>query len=353
MDIEKVTRGFQNRMPLYEQLEEEALFILKQALDQLNIKVHSVPSRVKRLDSFLNKFQRKQLENPKELENPFEEIRDVVGLRVVCLFLSDIALIGKLIRNSFSILTEDDKVEATEVSSFGYMSVHFIATMKTEYAGPRYDQISKIPFEIQVRTIAMDAWANVSHHLDYKSDRDVPGDLKRDFYALSGLFYVADKHFEMFYRSRMQSQERMTELFEAATPEAKAQQEINLDSLSAYLHTKFPDRKHADSGRLSQLVNELTNAGYKTIGEIEQIVETASDALRQYEEDYPPIPNGTFADVGVVRISASIVNEQFVRWTIDFKETDMWTEVEKEEEIKQEIRRYSRYRQMLNNKDKK
>lgn len=122
------------------------------------------------------------------------------------------------------------------------MSVHFIARMKQAYSGPRYDKIAGFLFEIQVRTIAMDAWANVSHHLDYKTDKDVPAELRKDFYALSGLFYVADRHFEMFYSQSIESRKQMKELFEdTASLEDKAMQELNLDTLSAYLVTKFPD----------------------------------------------------------------------------------------------------------------
>src|SRR5207237_2679158 len=107
------------------------------------------------------------------LKDPLNEIHDTVGIRVVCLFLSDIARVGALIRERFSVLVEDNRIEGTDVSSFGYMSLHFDVTMKQEHKGPRYDSISGLPFEIQVRTIAMDAWANVSHHLDYKSDKDL------------------------------------------------------------------------------------------------------------------------------------------------------------------------------------
>ncbi|MBI4489516.1 MAG: hypothetical protein HY694_10565 [Deltaproteobacteria bacterium] len=56
---------------------------------------------------------------------------------------------------------------------------------------------SAVPFEIQIRTIAQDAWASISHYLDYKKESDIPAQLRRDFYALSGLFYVADRHFAM------------------------------------------------------------------------------------------------------------------------------------------------------------
>jgi putative GTP pyrophosphokinase len=343
IDVPTLTAEYQARTPLYEHLEGEALYILKSALVQSNIKFHSITSRLKELDSFLDKAQRK------ELKNPLDEIHDVVGLRVVCLLLSDIERIGSLVRASFAILGEDDKVEGTEVSSFGYMSVHFIAEMKSEFVGPRYDRIADMAFEIQVRTIAMDAWANVSHYLEYKSDEDVPSELRRDFYALSGLFYVADKHFEMFYGSKKQSQETMAQFFEAGTPEANAQQEINLDSLSAYLQAKFPYRSHADSARVSQLVSELISTGYHTIADVDEIVETAAYAFARFEKENPIMPDGKFADTGAVRISAAIVNENYVRESIQFGgPAGEWSESEKEEAIQEELERYSEYRQMLN-----
>jgi len=95
-----------------------------------------------------------------------------VGLRVVCLFLSDIERVAKVVKESFEVLEEDNKIEGREISSFGYMSFHFTVQMKRSFSGPRYDAIASIPFEIQVRTIAMDAWATTSHYLDYKSDVD-------------------------------------------------------------------------------------------------------------------------------------------------------------------------------------
>jgi len=42
---------------------------------------------------------------------------------VVCLYLSDVERIATVVRNTFQ--PEDNKIEGAEVSSFGYMSVHF------------------------------------------------------------------------------------------------------------------------------------------------------------------------------------------------------------------------------------
>ena len=36
------------------------------------------------------------------------------------------------------------------------------------------EKVQPIPVEIQIRTIAMDFWASLEHHLRYKADNEVP-----------------------------------------------------------------------------------------------------------------------------------------------------------------------------------
>lgn len=305
MDLKILRQQFEEKIPIYKRLEEETVFILKSKLEERGIKVHSVTSRVKKAESFIDKVQRKQS------NKPFEEIHDIVGLRVACLFLSDIARIGELIRDSFTVLSEDNKIEDYETSSFGYLAIHFVTTLKTDCSGPRYDQLKELTFEIQVRTIAMEAWATISHYLDYKSEMDVPTELRRDFYALSGLFYVADKHFETFFKSRQESREKQAELFKKAVPQVD--QEINLDSLTAYLHGKFPDRKHVGSKTISDLIHELKNAGYTSINDVEHAKNIAWEAFLLFEKEMPPLgePRRKYADVGVVRNFFRLIDKNF------------------------------------------
>lgn len=42
----------------------------------------------------------------------------------------------------------------------------------------------------------------VASFLDYKKSSTIPKQLKRDFHALSGLFYVADTHFSFLKQSQ-------------------------------------------------------------------------------------------------------------------------------------------------------
>jgi len=277
IDIEKATQIFKQNQPLYQRLQEEALFTLKEEISKTGIKIHSIPFRIKELDSFLNKISLYQF------EKPFEEINDIVGLRVICLFLTDIEKIGNVIRDTFKIIKEDNKIDNSKFASFGYLSVHFIAKLGENFRGTRYNNILDIPFEIQVRTIAMDAWANISHYLDYKTDKDIPEELKRDFYALSGMFYVADKHFQLFFEQRREKTEEIEQVFEKGKLEDINSQPINLDTLKILLREKLPNNRVARD--LSPLVEKLTQSGYKTIGEINSILEKSRDAVELYVQE--------------------------------------------------------------------
>lgn len=305
---------FLQRIHIYKQLEEEGKHTLQHALLSNNIKIHTILSRVKEKESFLGKIKRK------ELEKPFEEINDIVGIRIVCLFLSDIEKIDKVIADNFEVISIDNKINNTKNSNmFGYMSAHYIVKIKEQFAGFRYDSIKDIPFEIQVRTISMDAWANISHFLEYKSETDIPQELKRDFNALSGLFYVADTHFEMFYtQSQTNKQivlEKVDEIIHKKV-EHTIEQQLNLDSLTAYLHTKLPDRGKADSEHISNLITELIECDYKTIESVDRIVENNFETFLAFEEIYPP-NNKTFifADVGVIRVLFALADENYRKYS--------------------------------------
>ena len=183
-------KRYSERLPEFKLLMDEGVRTLKNAINMSGIKVHSITQRIKGFDSCVNKVIEKKI------EEPFEGIKDFVGLRVVCLFLSDLEKIEKVINQTFEIIRRKDKINNIRKDIFGYMGKHYIVKLKAK------KKLNAMPFEIQVRTIAQDAWASVSHHLDYKTD-SIRDELKRDFYALSGLFYVADRHFSFIKQDRI------------------------------------------------------------------------------------------------------------------------------------------------------
>ncbi len=306
MDLDDISQQYDSLKPSLEELEKEARFILENGLKAKHIKYHSISSRIKDFNSFSAKRARI------ESNDPFEEINDLVGIRVICLFKSDLPLIKNIILESFKLISEDDKIANDDISSFGYMSIHYIVQINEGCSGPRYNNIKGKNVEIQVRTILMDAWANVSHYLDYKNDNAVPKNLKKDFYALSGLFYIADTHFQLFYNASKDSNKAMSKSFRQTKPNLNI--EINFDSLTEYLKTRFPDRMQADSNSLSKLATEMSEGGYLSISQIDKAINFAYDTFLDVEKEKPAKANGwkfRYGVVGVVRYIMRLVNDKY------------------------------------------
>lgn len=304
MDEEAIRAEYKGRAQRYERLKQEVLYILEDRLKAQDIPLHMTEGRIKTLDSLLAKARRR------DTQDPFGDLHDICGVRVVCLFRSDLDRIGEIVGDEFTVEGEDDKRLTTPEEEFGYLSVHYVATLPTHLSGPRYEGLNGLRFEVQVRTIAMHAWATVSHYLDYKSTHAVPTHLRRDFYALSGLFYTADSQFESFFRASGDA--RAATERKAQSPPGLANEEINLDTLAIYLRDRFPDREHSDTAWISLLVDELTAAGYATIAELDADLARSVAAFAEYEKDNPPKNAPRYAAVGVVRASLSIVSEEFL-----------------------------------------
>jgi hypothetical protein len=179
-----------------------------------------------------------------------------------------------------------------------------VAKIPAEYVGLRYDEIKDMPFEIQVRTILMDAWANVSHHLDYKGEASVPQELRRDFYALSGLFFVADKHFELFFDQSKTSQETAPERLRTTS---EAEVAIDLDTLEAFLQEQLSDRERGSREEISELVEELSALGFSTIEDVRGLLNrhlpVAIAVEEGTDERYEVEAGARFADVAVLRFA--------------------------------------------------
>lgn len=301
---ESLHKEYDQRYDKYQRLKDEIQYILKRELESQDIPYHSLEGRVKTFDSFIDKARRQ------ELDKPFETIDDICGVRIICLFLSDIERIGNIIESSLVILKKDDKITTKPDEAFGYLSIHFVGSLPDSCSGPRYNDLKGLNFEIQLRTIAMHAWSTISHYLDYKSPHSIPSHLRKDFNALSALFYVADSHFELFFRSSQEAKKSAEERVQDFT---KMEEEINLDTLTAYLRNKYRNRKQADSFAISELVEELIASSYTNISQLELDMKKSETAFEEYERKNPLPRSLHLSDVGVVRVSLSIANENYIK----------------------------------------
>ncbi len=150
-------------------LEIETKFrVLSQefSLEQDYNPIETIKSRLKSMDSIIEKLQRKGL--PLELQSIESNLKDVAGIRVICPFLSDIYRMA-------SCLMEQDDIHLIEKKDYiknpkknGYRSLHLI--VETPIFLQKEKRLMKV--EVQFRTIAMDFWASLEHRMHYKKNLD-------------------------------------------------------------------------------------------------------------------------------------------------------------------------------------
>ena len=118
--------------------------------------------RLKSYDSVCKKMQKKGLDLNFDLA--LEKINDLIGVRAVCAYVDDIYKVADLIekQQDIRILKTKDYVQQPKKS--GYQSLHLIL----EIAIPFQQENQWIKLELQLRTAAMDYWANLDHQLRYK-----------------------------------------------------------------------------------------------------------------------------------------------------------------------------------------
>lgn len=290
----------------YERLVDEVLYILRLAIKKGKIKIHSLAPRetkIKTFKSFYDNVSSKQIR-----ANPFESVEDIAGVRIICLYRSDLQKIGNIISANFELVRMDTSRTRTE-APFGYSSDHYVIKLPKECKGPRYDGIKNLKCEIQVRTIPMDAWASVSHHLEYKHKVDIPRELRATFNALAGLFYVADSVFELFKEGIEESRAKLgkairRDLFDL-------DEEINYESIRAYLLSKFPTRVLTDKD-VSFIVKELVDSGYSNIRQLDDKLKAVSSLAEQMEKEmFKDDPTIGWSAGGIVRYSLDLADDDY------------------------------------------
>ena len=226
----KSVRAYFDKKDLFEALISEVAFILHKRMRDLKIEFAFVTSRVKKLDSFLGKIDRKKY------REPIEQTTDLAGVRIIYLYQQELPKIQQLISSNFDVKEVVDKTVA-DVDRFGYGAIHYIVTLSKSVSGTRYEDLKNLPCEIQVRTVLQDAWAIFDHHLRYKHESEIPPSLRRRIHSLSALLENADTQFNDLWKEKNSYIRSLTsrQLLKTLLTE-----DLNRDSLAVYLRKKFP-----------------------------------------------------------------------------------------------------------------
>ncbi len=188
---------YRDSLPLLEQMKEEVLAKLCEALDRNGLYVTAIEARIKTEESLAGKLALKGAKYA-----TLADITDVLGARIITFYTDDVDRVAAMAEQMFDIDWENsvDKRRLHQLDSFGYNSLHYICRL------PNYP----LRFELQLRTTLQHAWASINHDTGYKSGIEIPREYLRRMNRLAGMLEMADDEFSRIrteindYRRRVQ-----------------------------------------------------------------------------------------------------------------------------------------------------
>lgn len=285
-------------------LREVLITLLKQS----HIRVLSVEYRVKTFESFCEKVVRKHY------VDPFRQTVDLCGVRIILFSPGDVQRVDALLRAEFKIDEALDRSSSLREEEFGYRSTHYVIRLPpTWLTVPGYRGLGELLAEVQVRTILMHAWADLSHRLSYKSADQTPHQFRRRIFRLSALFELADDEFEKLHEEKRQFQQRlMMDAMEDPYLFATTHN-LNLDTLQTYLNLRFAARELSTESTLT-LVDEMIESGVSLL-DLENGYKRLGEALPHHEDQFFDTQEGRrWSQVGIARHVLDVTCNKYWAW---------------------------------------
>ncbi|MGE6244455.1 GTP pyrophosphokinase [Psychrobacter proteolyticus] len=303
-----ILKEYDDSKILLENLDRTLLNLINSLLEQKNIRVHQVQTRVKDRDSLKNKIIRKN-----DKYESLSDITDIVGVRIITYFDDEVDQIATMIEEEFFI-DQDNSVDKREVDNdkFGYRSLHYVANLKKDRINLlEYSSYGEQKFEFQIRTILQHSWAEIEHDLGYKGEFEIPSTAKRTFYRVAALLEQADIEFVKL-KSTIAEYETSLSQDIKTNP---SQIEINKASLTSFMSQNdnviiFEDDVFVGEWNLviidfdierfahDKLINRIKKLGINNIKQLEEFYLGNEGRLREIieyiflEENQKPVNRG-------------------------------------------------------------
>ena len=106
-----------------------------------------------------------------------DKINDVAGIRVICPIKKDIFTLRNLIVKIPGVNVIKEKDYVTHPKESGYSSYHLIVEVPISLSNSNI----YVKVEVQIRTLAMDFWANLEHKMKYKAKEKVDNKTSKEW----------------------------------------------------------------------------------------------------------------------------------------------------------------------------
>lgn len=168
----------EEKIKVKEEPFEKIMFLYKSAIKQIETQIEIIKqeynyfydyklidhttSRIKSPKSIIEKMKKKKQDLT--YKNMIENINDIAGVRIICGLKEDIYSIKNIIERLPGNLILKEKDYVVKPKKSGYASYHMIISVPVNLA----EKTIYVKVEIQIRTLAMDFWANLEHSMQYK-----------------------------------------------------------------------------------------------------------------------------------------------------------------------------------------
>lgn len=268
--------------PTYERFSERLSDLILTLLAESKIRIHAIEKRAKDVDSFQQKLQKPE----KQYDDPLQQITDLCGIRIIVYYVDDLEFVKGLLEKEFTVDVDNssDRGALLKPNEFGYRSHHYIISLSNNRSElPEWHAFGDIKAEIQVRTVLQHAWASISHALQYKNSEEVPAELSRKLFRVSGLLELADEEFTDIKRHSIEISTNVAQSLGAGNLKI----EINGNSLRQYLEK-------------NEVPKKITAIAIKSGFELPE--EEDSDELDDIDDDFSDLV-WTCSRAGIVAIS--------------------------------------------------
>jgi putative GTP pyrophosphokinase len=313
MRKEDFRKEYEQHASKYSELRVSLQDALKRVLKMEGKLILDVTSRVKEMDSAYDKIVKYKI------DNPFQNIYDWCGLRIICYYTDDVDEIGKILEKEFDIIERRDKRESPDSNQFGYRSLHYLLKIKNSWSEtPTYRGLEGIIVEVQIRTILMHAWAEIEHKLQYKTLIEVPIKLKRQLSRLSAKFEEADEQFEAI-RNGVAEYEKELQA-RADTIDAFKNEELNVNVLSAFISLAIlNEQPHPNTYYGKSYIQWYIDAGL-TMNDIVEAYKLGKDFLKVAEDNTAKIigsPGISYSADYALEVIMEIASDKYRAYAIE------------------------------------
>ncbi len=319
LNFELERRQFREYYDSHRQTFEEAknafISLINTLIRQSDVgEVTKVEGRIKDRAECIRKFHRKYQSKLEADEQPYrirDYISDLIGIRIVCLYEDQIAVVSDLLQQHFRTIDVTDKISAVESTedSFGYKGLHLDLALNDELAAqPRYRPCTDLIFEVQIRSLIQDAWSVLDHKIKYK--KSIPNDLRRRINVLSALFELADREFKEIRNAtaELMQQATVAPIIDTATenqsppettPNEKAVNAFNFLRVAGHFFRDFEFKDYKVDGFVQDILR--LNPNFEKADLHRCLIENMK-MVRDYRNDFlAEDPENTFSPYTTIR----------------------------------------------------